>query len=581
MKKTSRFALHAICRPWLSLARATSSHTMMATALLAAAPMVMVACADENEPSTWVKRLDDPAQRAGAIKRLNQFFEDALNKSNKDAESPEVKKLLDVMIEPLTQQYVNTALDEKTRKELIKFLADTRDKRALPAFTKALNEYEAGKNDEDAKVSAQAIANIAKKEPLTDQAAVDAVWTAFSKVAPSKTKMLELVRSLSDAVLAVKSPGWGPKAVEKLAVAVKNPNEREEGLDQIQFWQATSVRLIAELKFAPAVKPLVGVLLTPTKGNLRGVVNNALMQMPVEAEPVLIAALDGSDADFAAQAKEFGPDANHIAILADTLAYISRPKAKAAVLAAIEKTTNDTQRTVIAQSLIRFPADAKLKEAFVATYNKIPANTPIALLAGMDAHAALLQAAAQFYDPEMNKWILKEIEAAKGDMADAMHLYALEAAIKLMDKGQVAEVGAAAKKHGTPRETSMWENANLAVTACDKDAACYTKLLDEPIPSSPDTAKYKTVKACWMAAAYGNDATRAALVAKLPSIKDGAVRLSLVEAIDFLAPKGDAEAAKALDKVVEEDAGSGNRALIAANDAVVKVANRLRARSLP
>ena len=38
----------------------------------------LVACDDENDPKTWVKRLDDPAQRANAIKRLTQFYEDGM-----------------------------------------------------------------------------------------------------------------------------------------------------------------------------------------------------------------------------------------------------------------------------------------------------------------------------------------------------------------------------------------------------------------------------------------------------------------------------------------------------------------------
>ena len=31
-------------------------------------------CADESDPKTWAKRLDDPAQRVPSIKRLDQFF---------------------------------------------------------------------------------------------------------------------------------------------------------------------------------------------------------------------------------------------------------------------------------------------------------------------------------------------------------------------------------------------------------------------------------------------------------------------------------------------------------------------------
>ncbi len=46
----------------------------LATGGAVALSTTMVACADENAPETWVKRLDDPAQRATAIQRLSGMF---------------------------------------------------------------------------------------------------------------------------------------------------------------------------------------------------------------------------------------------------------------------------------------------------------------------------------------------------------------------------------------------------------------------------------------------------------------------------------------------------------------------------
>ena len=49
---------------------------ILSRACLAAAPVLVLSaaiagCADENDPKTWVKRLDAPAQRAPAIKGLD------------------------------------------------------------------------------------------------------------------------------------------------------------------------------------------------------------------------------------------------------------------------------------------------------------------------------------------------------------------------------------------------------------------------------------------------------------------------------------------------------------------------------
>lgn len=558
---------------------------LLAPAFTLAATLVttttVIGCADENDPATWVKRLDDPARRSEAIGRLKGFFEMAMQDSKNNREDPKLKKVLDAAAEPLAKTYTAGGLDEKTRKDLIKLIADMRDPRTASAFAKAFNDFEPGKNDDDVRYAAQAMSGLAKENKLTDQVAIDALWTCFAKFQPSKAKSINLVKDLADAVLTVKHPSYAPKAIEKISIEVRDPKSPQEGLDQIQFWQATSIRLLARLKYTAAVKPLVKVILTPTKLDLRPVTNDALMKMPVEAEPVLISALTGTDPDLAKMGDAFGADKAHLAILADSLAYLSRPKGKEAILDMLGKAQNDTQRAIMAQSLTRFPTEKKVTDAYLAAYAKVTPNAPIALMNGIDGHAALLQASAQFYQPELTTWVLKEINAAKGEQADAMHLFALEAAVKLMPPAQVEEVGAAVKKFGTPLEQAKFDKAKEATDKCKQDAACYVGILDEPIPSTPDTAKFKAVKACWMAAAYGKDDTKTALLGKLEKIKDGAIRLSIVQVIDHLAPNGDEATATALEKIVAADVASGNAALISADDALSKVALMLRARALP
>ena len=45
---------------------------------------VLVGCEDENQPEYYTKRLDDPALRPQSIKRLVQFFEDAMTRADKN-----------------------------------------------------------------------------------------------------------------------------------------------------------------------------------------------------------------------------------------------------------------------------------------------------------------------------------------------------------------------------------------------------------------------------------------------------------------------------------------------------------------
>src|SRR5271167_4058662 len=109
-----------------TLRRMSAIATLAVPLLLGASNLV---CDDENDPKTWVKRLDDPAQRANAIKRLTQFYEDDMTRASNDAGAPEVKLLLDTIVDPMTKQYTGGNLDDKTRTDLMKFLGETHDPR--------------------------------------------------------------------------------------------------------------------------------------------------------------------------------------------------------------------------------------------------------------------------------------------------------------------------------------------------------------------------------------------------------------------------------------------------------------------
>jgi len=548
--------------------------------MMGSAATLLTACADENDPKTWVKRLDDPAQRTPAVKRLSQFFEDTMTKAGKNRESPEVTALLDVIVEPMAKVYTAGSLDEKTRRELIKSLADMRDARAAAAMAKAFNDYEPGKNEEDVKFASQWTSGLASQGKLTDQAVVDALWGCFAKFQPSKSKVksMNLVQDLHDAVLEVKHPSYANKALEKLAAPV-DVNSPESMLDQVQFWQKTALQVLKELKSPAAAKPLVKVLLTPTKGELRGVTNAALLVIPKEAEQQLLAAMNGSDPELSKLAGEV-PDKMGTAILADSISWISRPAGRDILLSSLDKADNDTTRTVIAQCLTRFPADAKIKDAFNDTYRKLGPQSKLKTPDEPYARPVLVQVSSAFYDPAQTDWVLSQVSSSKGDEGSSMQAKGLEAALKLMDKPRVKAVGDMVTKFWTPQEKELFSGAAAITEKCTNNAGCYVSVFDEPVASSP-AGRMKAIKAARMAATYGKDDTKKALLGKVDKVKDGQARLALAEAIDFLSPKGDAAAAGELDKIVAADVASGNKELINSDDAVVKVANRLRARALP
>jgi hypothetical protein len=541
---------------------------------IALAAPLMIGCADESDPKTWAKRLDDPAQRTPALKRLDDMFNGAMGSTNNNRDDAKVKTVIDGSIDALVKAYAAGGLDDKTRKDLIKLIADMGDPRGGPALAKALKDYEPGKNDEDVKFSAQGASRLATAGKLTDQAVIDALWDCFAKFRPSKAKSINLVKDLQAAIKTVKHPSWGPKAVTLLDAPVSDPKNPDIAMDQIQFLQLTAAQLIGDLKFTSGSRALVKVLMTPTKRDLTFPVRLALHKMPKEAETELLSALKG-EGDYAKLAQSY-PEQAYVPLVAEPLAYISRPAGLQAILAALETATTDQNRTMLASYLTYFPTSPSNVKAFTEAYAKVQPNAAIAAMGGANGHAILAGAAANFFDSSLTEWLLKEVASAKGEAADAMPASALPAAIKLMTLDQAKAVGQAVEKiPGQAIEKEMFKSAMTVLERCNKDVACYLNVLDQPVPTSPPAAKMGHVKAVWMAVELHPAETKAKLLERIERVKDGSVRLAILEGIDTLSPSGDAAAAAKLEKLVETDRASGKAA---GTDEMYRIALKLRSR---
>ncbi len=531
---------------------------------------------NEEDPATHVKYLEDKAKKESAIDRLSLFFEGAMSSNNNNRKSDGVKKIIDLSAGPLAKTYNEGGLDEKTRKKLIKLLADMRSTNASPAYVKALKDYTKGGED-DLRASADALENMAEAGDTIDPAAKEALWEGFAKYSPSAAKMAEPTKSLMNAILRIKDPAYGPKAMEALAKPVTESPDSQ--LDEVQFHQLVALRTIKELRYGAAADAVVKVMLSPSKAGLGATANATLMAIPKEAEVSLLKAFNG-DAAFK-DLVSAAPNGLGNVIVADSISWISRPQGKAALLAALAKTSDVTEQGAYSQQITRFPTDAKLGDGFRAVYKKLAPGLKLEKLTPpVYARSIWVKSAAYLFDPTIVPMLLKEISGSKGDEAPSMQNYGLDTISKLMDKSQLDATEKVVKKLFTAKEQEMFSASAKIVQQCDRDAACYAKVLDEPIQQNPASV-IRAVKAAWMSGVYGNADTKKALVAKVDKIKQRDVRQTVVEVIDHLAPSGDADTAKAFDKLVEADVKSGNKALIDADDAVVKVAQRLRARAIP
>jgi hypothetical protein len=557
----------------------------LAAMVALAATVPLVACDDENDPKTWVKRLDDPAQRANAIKRLTQFYEDGMTKASNDAAAPEVKQLLDDIVDPMTKQYTAGNLDDKTRTDLMKFLAETHDPRTQPALAKALTDFEMGKTDDEVRVSCESINAMAKGGVKIEQNVLDALWAVFAKFQLSKTTSQRLYQSLHDAIVNVHEQTFGDKAIDKLKGAVI-PDNVDSQKDQLMWWQLTSVQVISDLRYTKAVKPLIVALLTPTKTSTLGAtIQFSLLKMAKDAEPELIKALNGQDPDYTKAAEGFEDKAN-IGVIANVLAQLGRAPGRDAILAALPNADTDTARTELAQALVQMPGDPRNEPAYLAAYNKLTWDSSDKMLGALKPRAALAQQSANFYDAKLLDWLLKEMKKAPDFQA---RLLQIEPSIKLMTldrKGEVADAMSKLKKEA-PADIfaltqQMFDNAASALDKCKSDVSCYEGLLDLPIPTQPATANWKAIKAAWMTVILGGGpssaGTRAELLKHVDKVKNTGARIALVAAIDELSPQGDTKAADALDAIVAADAKGGDKDVIAADNTVAQVAWRLRMR---
>jgi hypothetical protein len=303
--------------------------------------------------------------------------------------------------------------------------------------------------------------------------------------------------------------------------------------------------------------------------------------MAKDAEPELIKALNGSDPDYNVPGWD---DKTNIGVVARVLAQIGRPAGRDAILAALPAADTGTARTELAQALTQMPNDPRNEPAYLDTYKKVPWDDQDNLL-GINPRIALAQSSANFYDPKLVDWLLKEMKAAPDYSGRAVQLEA-EAKLMTPDKDDDVQVALTALKKEMPADgfaqvQSMWDTVESALKKCNADANCYIGLLDEPIPTVPPTAYYKQVKATWMAVIYGGadaNGTRNKLLAKVDKVKNTGARIALVEAIDELAPAGDVAAADALDKIVAADTKSGDKDLMSTDNTVAQVAWRLRVR---
>lgn len=555
---------------------------------VASVSSILVGCEDESKPEYYIKRLDDPTVRAAAVKRLIQFFEDAMTRADKNREEPNVKALLDKLVPPLTKTYMTGGLDDSTRFEILKLLADSRDVRAKSAWVKALSDYQPNLSDDEAKNAARAIG----KTGVRDPDALSAMINVFMKLQAGSEKGGLVWKDVMESMTEISSPSWEPQLLERLNRPMellsdkdKDNKNRVASYRNEQFWQITSAEILGNLKSVKAIKPMFKCVVDPNKADVAATAVVAMVKMGKDAMPVLTSILLGKDQemiDYAKGVAKQGPEAATVRSAAIVMGTIGRADGIPPMIEALGIAKDDPTRALLARELSKLPATPESLKAYLDVLMKVPGS--VDLPTGETAAVMLTEMLDQFYDPSVIEMLAKRGKDLKGSDDDkkAVRDITMVTMIHLMKKEQVGIVEKvisdwAPKPDENKLEKEAFAKAKDVLNACGDKQECYLAKVEEPgLQEQKD--QISAIKAAYMIGIYGNDATRGEIVKRLPKIKNAAIKFAVGKALDHLTPKGDKGLADALKKVMDDNKQKGDQNLVQGDAPLKHIMYRLLAR---
>ncbi|HET9956434.1 MAG TPA: hypothetical protein VFQ61_18120 [Polyangiaceae bacterium] len=554
--------------------------------------LVVSGCKDESQPEYWVEKLSEPTWRSRAISRFDQFFEDALTRSNKDLKSQDVQDLINKTVEPLTKAYVEAAdqLDPKSRVTLIKLLSGYKDKRAEPAFKKAFEDFakspRTSKDDQDLKWAAIAAGDL-RLESLAGP-----MVEAFAKFRASTMLGGVVYKDFNAALLDMPSKSWTQPLISKLEAEVRKPQGKADPsavgdyMDQ-QFWQTTAAALLGRIGDPAAVEPLIRVILDPARVDFHQTAMVALIQLGKPSTDAAVKLLKNQDEKLTAycqrRLKETGWDGKGkpcVQTAAVIIGSVGRPDGAPAMIEVLKTENDDATKAVIARELSKLPASAESIAAFKAAYESLPLSAQIP--PGQPALEILTESAGQVFDASLVEWLLGRAESIKADKSEAdekksLQLAILTTTIKLAKPDQVPVVKKAVNSYGTKLEKDLLAQAEELLKACGDRAPCYVEALQKR-ENQERSAQFVGIKAGYMAAEFGDEATRDALVSRLDSINNAALRFVASQVVDRLSPKGSKQSVEKMNAIIEKNAKSPDRDKALGDAPLKQVMYRLSAR---
>ena len=555
---------------------------------------VVIGCEDDKQPEYYVKRINNPVMRPQSVKRLSQFFEDAMTRAEKDRSNPDVVALLDKIVPPLNKAYLEDAgMDERSKTDIIQLLADTRDIRAKDSWIKAVRDYTPNVSEQEMKSAAKAIA----ETKVTDREAMDALIAAFVKFQAGSQKGIPHYKDVNATMIQISSPTWASQLVERLNRPMVMPDRQDpkapEKIATFQnelMWQVTAAEILGNIREVSAIKPLFKTVIDPNKGNVAATAVMALVKIGKASSNALLDALLGNDEELLTYTKEVTKKDKEAQTAltrnaALVIGTIGRSDGIDAMVLAIGKTDKQDTETLalLAREIAKLPPTPESEKAFGKVFESTPMSTTLPP-SGDIAAATLADSFARFYDPAVIEILAKRVDAQKDkEDKDMLRDSVLPTMIKLMrTPDQVKLVENFVAKHASGKDEAKPEKETLEktkalLTECEEKIECYlNKLSDAKIQEKE--MQFSGIKAAYMVAMLGSKDTANEIVKRIPSIKNGAIKFAAGQALEYLCPDGNADVADELGKQIAANLAKGDQNLIAGDAALNQMRYRLMAR---
>jgi HEAT repeat protein len=515
--------------------------------------------AAEDDPEGQAGELSDPVRRENAVFNLKEIYTETLAANAGDRNSPEVKAVADVIVDPLTRAYIDYPQDRINGLAMLDLLYEMQDPRSLPALIEALN-WRTEVSEDHAIRAAQTI-QVMEVPAAERPNVIQALARSLERITDSRQQDNKMRVAMIRALGSLKDKG---ATVILTSIATKQDEKQNFLINRLAAQQ------LGELRDPAAIPALVKCLFlfAPNHPELRmnDVAAEALILIGRPSLKPLLGVLAGKDATANAIAKHYidaikarRPDlANRMTVRQVTGGEASFALGALGFSEALEPLlqeagSSDTPRKLNAAiALVRVDVPSAQKDRVRSTLKKAYGELPKGF-EGIAMRGQLLAAIAHTYEAEMMPFVYDQVVDKKAN--PELRLIAVQNYALLANKAEASNLSNAIANEKPSEAGGYREKFEERKPLLDLANECDTSV-DCWISKAGSADANKARKGAYMLGRYASGNAKAidALVGQLGS-EDLGVRLSALMAIDQIAVNGSPAAVAKIDELRTREEG--------------------------